>query len=129
ELNKLTSYTERIQQLSNNTKETLSLDKEPVAIQEFFHALAEKYKDCDGKQVAISCAIRTGRQYIDADLAHFSNIMENLVENAIKYSDERVTIAIAVSDVKDRLEIRVKDDGFGIPEKDLPHVFDKFYRG
>ncbi len=129
ELNKLTSYTERIQQLSNNTKETLSLDKEPVAIREFFHEMADRYRDCDGKQVAISCAIRTRRQYINADLVHFSNIMDNLVENAVKYSGEHVTVTITVSDVKDGLEIRMKDDGFGIPAEDLPRIFDKFYRG
>src|SRR5690606_5008643 len=68
------------------------------------------------------------RKQINADLVHFSNVIENLIENAIKYSDEHVTITITINDVRDRLEIRVKDDGFGIAEKELPRIFDKFYR-
>lgn len=129
ELNKLTFYTERIQKLSNNTKETLFLDKKPIDISKFFSSITEKYRQFDEKQIVISCAILTRRQHIDVDLVHFSNIIENMVENAIKYSDEHVTVTITVSDVKDRLQISIKDDGFGIGEKDLPRVFDKFYRG
>src|SRR5690606_38099477 len=55
--------------------------------------------------------------------------MDNLIENAIKYSrEDGVQIDIHVSDEQNKLKISVKDNGLGIAEKDLPSIFQKFYR-
>lgn len=73
--------------------------------------------------------MNTPQTTVYADLLHFANIMDNLIENAIKYSkDNGVTIDIHVSDEQNKLKISVKDNGLGIAEKDLPRIFQKFYR-
>ena len=61
---------------------------------------------------------------IKADKTYFANIINNLIDNAIKYSGNNVNISIEGNEEK----ITVSDNGIGIPEKSLPYIFDKFYR-
>jgi signal transduction histidine kinase len=63
--------------------------------------------------------------------ARLSQVLVNLIGNAIKYTREggRVGIAVEAPELPDGLiRVRVTDNGIGIPARDLPHVFDKFYR-
>jgi signal transduction histidine kinase len=63
------------------------------------------------------------------DWGRMDQVLENLVENAIKYSPEGGDIRISVWKQNDEARIDVRDQGIGIPAKDLPHTFDRFYRG
>jgi signal transduction histidine kinase len=53
----------------------------------------------------------------------------NLVDNAIKYTEPGGLVEIRTRTSGDHAEIDVKDTGIGIPERDLPHVFERLYRG
>lgn len=55
--------------------------------------------------------------------------MSNLVENAVKYSGYEVEISATAEVDGSMVEIRVKDNGNGIPQGDLNHIFQRFYRG
>lgn len=66
---------------------------------------------------------------VRADRVALLQLLENLVENAILYSPEARVIAIHASAREDRVRLEVKDRGQGIPQAELPHVFDKFFRG
>jgi len=128
ELNKLTAYTDRVQKLGSNNSSHITLSKENIVLKTFFEALAERYISIKDKRVDIKLSIFTSHINIYADLLHFSNIMENLIENAVKYSQESLSIDIDVTDKAESLVIKIKDNGFGISDIDLPHIFDKFYR-
>jgi len=52
----------------------------------------------------------------------------NLLDNAIKYSPEQSTVTLFVEKVSDRVEIRVSDQGCGIPAEHIPRLFERFYR-
>ena len=129
ELNKLTAYTERIQQISNNKKRSVALNKEQIEIRPFFESVLQRYaQDNDEKRVVINLVINTEKTFIMVDLLHFSNVIDNLVENAIKYSDNEVSINISVTDLQNELQIVVEDNGMGISAYDLKFIFDRFYR-
>jgi signal transduction histidine kinase len=137
ELNKLTAYTSRIQQISNNDKSTLSLDKSKIEVRPFLETLTEKYRlpakipDAMGynnEPVKINLHIRPKDPVIYADRLHFANVIENLIENAIKYSDEDLVIDLSVDYEGEYLRISVKDNGIGISASDLKRIFDRFYR-
>ena len=131
ELNKLTHYTKRIQQISNNDKGNLILNKANIAIEEFFGSLKQRYNllDESNKKAIVTLQITTLKKVMCVDLLHFSNVMDNLIENAIKYSAQpTVEININVSDILYGLRISVKDNGIGISSNDKKHIFDKFYR-
>lgn len=65
---------------------------------------------------------------IAADRSSLSEVMMNLVDNAIKYSNEGGLIQISAAVNDDSVEVQVKDNGIGIPSNIVPHVFEKFYR-
>ena len=64
------------------------------------------------------------RIVIKADKTPFANIINNLIDNAIKYSGDNINIYIEGTESK----ISFSDNGIGIPEKSMPYIFDKFYR-
>ena len=61
---------------------------------------------------------------IQADSLHFGNILSNLIDNAIKYSGNSVSIAIKAN----TYSMTIEDNGIGIDKENLPFIFDKFYR-
>lgn len=132
ELNKLTFYTNRIQQISNNQKGKVALDIREVKIVPFFESLKQRYAtiDQDKQEIALNVHVHTEKDAMYVDLLHFSNVMDNLIENAIKYTVEpTILIDIQLRDRDDDgLEVSVKDNGIGISPKDIKYVFDKYYR-
>ena len=61
---------------------------------------------------------------VNADRMHLSNILNNLIDNAVKYSGESVAINIAAEGNR----LTVSDNGIGMSPSDLKHIFEKFYR-
>ena len=66
---------------------------------------------------------------ISADRTHMTNIIINLIENAIKYSGESVTVIISTESTADGIAIKIADNGNGIPASSQNKIFDRFYRG
>lgn len=66
---------------------------------------------------------------VTADRFKLSQVIYNLVSNAIKYSPENKEIIVSVKKRQDTVRIEIADQGKGIKKEDIPHIFDRFYRG
>lgn len=79
----------------------------------------------------INTALNAEDSIIHVDEMHFTNVIFNLLDNAVKYRREEVPIelTVATSDLpNDKLEITIADNGIGIKKEDLKKIFEKFYR-
>jgi two-component system phosphate regulon sensor histidine kinase PhoR len=128
EFKKLTAYTDRIQRISNNDKDRIQFERVEVKLKPFIEGLRTKYSVNNHKKVNVEVKIDTDRETIFVDELHFSNVMDNLFENAIKYSGDEVNIIVSVKENARKLEIALTDNGFGISDFDKKYIFDKFYR-
>lgn len=62
------------------------------------------------------------------DPERFSQVLLNLLDNALHYSESGKDVRIEADQIKNQLEMQIIDEGEGIPEKDLPFIFDRLYR-
>lgn len=80
---------------------------------------------------SISCSLDAPNALISVDEMHFTNIIYNLLDNAVKYmrEDAEPHLKITTRDIdNNRLEIKISDNGIGIKKEDLKKIFEKFYR-
>ena len=81
------------------------------------------------KKITISIELQgTMLPMINADADKISRVIRNLLDNAIKYTDEGGTITVELSDRGNEILVSFMDTGIGIPEDHVPHIFEAFYR-
>ncbi len=66
--------------------------------------------------------------FAEVDPVKMEQVIFNLIDNAVKYTDGSGTVTVSLALDGDTAVIGVKDEGIGIPEKDIPHIFERFYR-
>ena len=97
-------------------------------IKDFLADIVDEMKELLKKGQEIKVAYE-GNPDFTTDKRMLKNIILNLLSNATKFSDEGKNIWVTVSNTSKVLSLAVKDEGIGIPEDDLPHLFDTFFRG
>lgn len=128
ELKRLTEMVNKILNMSIYERQDFELNPEEVNVDEMIEALTGKYTLAGGKEITFRYHNQAGTPTVIADKLHLYNVVSNLVDNAVKYSTDKVAIDIVYYQEGGYHIITVKDDGIGIDVGDLPHVFDKFYR-
>ncbi len=76
----------------------------------------------------LTTTLNASNSVIYADEVHFSNIIFNLIDNAIKYSRENPAIHIETNTLGQSLQLKIKDNGIGMSKETMNHIFEKFYR-
>jgi signal transduction histidine kinase len=82
----------------------------------------------DARRLLIEHEIAADAATVPGDPAKLHDALRNLLENAINYSPEEGTVALDARRAGERVLLSVRDQGPGIPEADLPRVFERFYR-
>ncbi len=103
---------------------------EPFPLAELVHDVVQKHgPEARNRQLELTVNGDPDQPLAYADLAMTERVLDNLIGNAIAYSAVGGRIEVAVGQAGGLPEVCVRDSGPGIPEQDLPHIFDPFYRG
>ena len=126
---RLETQVERVLNISTLDSENTTLNKKSLD----FHELLFEVKDTfDFNQLAnggkISIENNASIFVIQADPIHITNVVYNLLDNAVKYCTSPPEIIISTKTEKKYLVVEIKDNGIGIRKEDLKMIFDKFYR-
>ena len=126
---RLETQVERVLNISTLDTENTTLNKKSLD----FHELLVEVKDTfDFNQLANGGKILIENNAsvftIQADPIHITNVVYNLLDNAVKYCTTKPFISITTKNERNYLVIEIKDNGIGIRKEDLRMIFDKFYR-
>lgn len=126
--NKLNQHIEKILHIAKSDSNSMALEKTNFNLLDTILLAKEsvllKYDD------AVSIEIENDKEnyFIKADEFHFSNVIYNIIDNAIKYNDSNPEIKIKINDLSKEIKLEFIDNGIGIEPSELNTIFDKFYR-
>lgn len=117
------TLTERLLLLANNhTVELTKVDIETVAVE----AMNRLIPLASSKHISIENNVAS--KQVMADPQSLTDVLTILIDNAIKYSPEKSLIIIESLEHENSVSIKIKDQGIGIKQTDISHLFDRFYR-
>lgn len=126
---RMNKHVETILQAATMDKQELKLNFQPLAL----HPIIQRV--CDGfslqlqeKSGRIQLNLSAGNDVVKIDEVHFTNLINNLIDNAVKYSNDNVFIAVSTHSTKKHFVLRVEDNGIGMTKETVKKIFEKFYR-
>ncbi len=122
ETERLQHQVETMLTLARADRNTLMLNTEPVQLHQLLHSVAERHGDY------LTLNLLGADPHILADRLHLTNVLYNLLDNAIKYSSDVPEITMQTQTNTDGLTITVRDRGVGIPPKLVSQIFQPFFR-
>lgn len=129
---RLDKLTEAIQQLLTLSVDAygLKLNKSSFDLKAGIEELIVQHKlSCPaGKRADFLLDVQLPESSMEVDPNHFLHMVENLIDNAVKYSGESVRITITCRAEKNQVALSVKDNGIGIPVADRKNIFKRYYR-
>ncbi|MCD0467479.1 sensor histidine kinase KdpD [Flavobacterium sp. ENC] len=124
---KLNNHIEKILNVAKSDHTSLELKTEPVLI---VPIIEETITNIQLKYPEAHIVIETNSPdyTVQTDVFHFTNLVYNLLDNAVKYCNEKPEILIRISKENQALKLEFTDNGIGISPKNITSIFDKFYR-
>lgn len=119
---------QRILTMSVEEREEFTLRRERFALGALLDETAAKFRMKARGRADITVRVEPADLAVTADRFHLGHVLDNLVDNALKYSVERVSVLLAARRTAKGVELRVADDGIGMDRTAQAHIFEKFYR-
>ena len=126
EADHLLTLTNKVLTISKLENHKLEMNRTEVELTPIIEKLTEKFKAKSQKTVNFITDIKAETAY--ADVEYLEEVLSNLIDNSVKYSDESVEIRISTARDDRYTVLKVYDNGFGISDKDIHLIFRKFER-
>ena len=129
ETERLTDLTKDLLTLNEFDTKNLLLDKVPFDIHEMIKNVAASFEGrCTQKKISIELVFARKHLKVVADKRKIQQVLYNLLDNAIKFSDQDSIITIETTERGDKIYTSVKDYGIGIPRNALNKIWERFYK-
>lgn len=129
ELQRLNMLVDKVLKLSMFDQNKITLQQETVDMKKLVEEVLESMRLQLDKQNASVNFVYTGDNFeTQGDRMHLLSVVYNLLDNAIKYSPKSPVIGISLSKIDGLVELKISDNGIGIPSEHLSKIFEKFYR-
>lgn len=127
--------TERMIRLVNALLQLSKLDstehrlmKEWIDFTDFFNNIIDRFEMSKEQNVSFKRSFSKKSRFIEMDEDKITQVLYNIISNALKYSPEGGTVTYRLRDREDMLEISISDQGMGIPKENVGKIFERFYR-
>ena len=129
ETERLTKLTNSLLSLNNLNTKGMHLDISDFDINAVIKNTAATFEGtCKQKRIRFKLVLCGEELYVSADMGKIQQVLYNLIDNAIKFSDANSDIKLETSEKNDTVFVSVKDSGIGIPKESQKLVFDRFYK-
>lgn len=129
ETERLTDLTQDLLTLNEFDSKNLLLNKENFDIHEMIKNVAASFEGtCTQKRISIELLFASKQMEVFADKRKIQQVLYNLLDNAIKFSDLESTVTIETTERGEKVSISVKDYGIGIPRSALGKIWERFYK-
>ena len=129
EANRMTRLVSDLLQLTKFDYKKIAWNKIYFDLPELVKQICEKHKiQAEAKGQILDCYITSNVPMVFADRDGMEQVITNILTNSIKYTPNEGNIKVYVGCVHDDAYIKIIDNGIGVPEEDLPRVFERFYR-
>lgn len=126
---RMNKHVETILQAAFLEKQELNLNLSKVSVHEMVREVAGTFAlQLQDKNGHIDFLLNASHDAISADDTHFRNMISNLIDNAIKYSQDPVRVVVSSHSTKNYFVMRIQDNGIGMNKESVKRIFEKFYR-
>jgi two-component system phosphate regulon sensor histidine kinase PhoR len=126
---RMNKHVETILQAALMEKQELQLQLTPLHVHEIIQYNLDNFQlQLQSQDGQVKLLLNAKNDLISADEVHFSNLISNLIDNAIKYSDGKPVIEITTHSTKNSIIIQIADNGIGMSKETVKRIFEKFYR-
>jgi len=126
---RMNKQVETILQAALIDRQELQLKLQPLHVNQTIRRVLDNFKlQLEEIHANVILQLDEGYDMAEADEVHFSNLISNLVDNAIKYSREKLTIRIQTQRTGKNMIVRLEDNGIGMTKETQRRIFEKFYR-
>lgn len=125
----LTRLVGELFELSKLESGSIRPNKEPFPLSELCQDVSQKFKlKLDNKNIKLTINTKNNHHWVLADIALIERVLENLIENAIRYTPAKGRIELLLTDTDKSVTVSVKDNGCGVNPEDLTRIFDRYYQ-
>lgn len=129
ETQRLTRLVGELLDLSRFESGKVPLNKTVFDINELILSVLFKYEQkIEDKDIQMDISFKEQPCWVLADIARITQVVTNLVDNAVKFTQEGRSMMIWTNVVDSRVQVTVKNEGVGIPAEDIPFIFERFYK-